>query len=164
MIRAETADKSVSRPASFLRQSIASRRKGSSSCRARSASVRVNRRCGGSGSSGASSRFSSSSSAIRYPFRWGRAASAMLTQSKHPVEGNSSVMTCAFIDRNTVDDVTQGEVVECPKQMLRGNAEHCGTHANTGIERDNLAVRKFLTEPIYKVNLGAHRPRRARRG
>src|SRR6266849_500142 len=66
MMRAATADNSFSRPLSFLRQFMASTRKGSSSWRARSASLRVKRRCSGSGAS--SWCWSSSSSAMRFRF------------------------------------------------------------------------------------------------
>src|SRR6266403_1481179 len=66
MMRAATADNSFSRPPSFLRQFMASTRKGSSSWRARSASLRVKRRCSGSGAS--SWCWSSSSSAMRFRF------------------------------------------------------------------------------------------------
>src|SRR5882757_645531 len=66
MIRVETAVKSCSSTESFLRAPMASIRKGSSSWRVRSASVRVNNRCG---CSGCSSRSSSWSSGIRFrPF------------------------------------------------------------------------------------------------
>src|SRR5438445_468728 len=66
MIRVETAFKSCSKTESFLRAPIASIRKGSSSWRVRSASVRVNNRWG---CSGCSSRSSSWSSGIRFrPF------------------------------------------------------------------------------------------------
>src|SRR6266404_5191694 len=66
MMRAATADNSFSRPLSFLRQLMASTRKGSSSWHARSASLRVKRRCSGSGAS--SWCWSSSSSAMRFRF------------------------------------------------------------------------------------------------
>src|SRR5882724_4062932 len=66
MMRAATADRSFSRPLSFLRQFMASTRKGSSSWRARSASFSVKRRCSGSGAS--SWCWSSSSSAMRFRF------------------------------------------------------------------------------------------------
>src|SRR5579885_2689401 len=65
MMRAATAVRSWSSLASFLRQSMASTRKGSSSRRARSASVRVKNRCSGSGASSCSG--SSSWSAMCRP-------------------------------------------------------------------------------------------------
>src|SRR6266849_5583026 len=94
MMRAATADNSFSRPLSFLRQFMASTRKGSSSWRARSASLRVKRRCSGSG---ASSRcWSSSSSAMRFRFggiyarprenRLKVCSTVMLTQTHHGVD------------------------------------------------------------------------------
>src|SRR5882672_6200532 len=94
MMRAATADNSFSRPLSFLRQFMASTRKGSSSWRARSASLRVKRRCSGSGAS--SWCWSSSSSAMRFRFgaiyarprenRLKVCSSLMLTQSQHGVD------------------------------------------------------------------------------
>src|SRR5262249_43684231 len=66
IIREDTAVSSVSRPDNSLRQLMASTRNGSSSCRTRSACVKVKSRCSGSGVSSFSS--SSSSSAIANPF------------------------------------------------------------------------------------------------
>src|SRR5579863_6565528 len=89
MMRAETAERSVSRPDSFLRQSMASTRKGSRSRRARSASVRVKSRGSGSGESSCSS--SSSSSGILSPFllRFSVPPESMLTQTYGLVERNT---------------------------------------------------------------------------
>src|SRR5579872_349243 len=65
MMRADTAVRSWSRPASFLRQFMASTRNGSTSRRARSASVTVKKRCSGSGASSCCG--SSSWSAMCHP-------------------------------------------------------------------------------------------------
>src|SRR5262249_8940294 len=119
--------------------------------------------CGCSGSSGLSSWFSSSSSAITFPFRWGRAASAMLAQSEHPVERNSRVVARAFIDRDAIDDIACSEIIERPEQVLRGDAEHRGAHANARVERNDFAIRHFFREPVHKVNFSAYGPLRTGR-
>src|SRR5579863_5658546 len=89
MMRAETAERSVSRPDSFLRQSMASTRKGSRSRRARSASVSVKSRGSGSGESSCSS--SSSSSGMLSPFlrAFSGTPKSMLTQTYGLVERNT---------------------------------------------------------------------------
>src|SRR5713226_7113024 len=170
MIRAETAASSLSRPESFLRESMASTRKGSSSWRARSASVKVKRRCGGSGVSSCSC--SSSSSAMNFPFRElfcrdnkrkSRTDSSwMLAQTEHAVESQTRIMTGAFVNGNAVDDVTLAEIFERPEEMLRGNAEHGGANANAGVERDDFVVPEFLAEAVDEVNFRAHGPLGAR--
>src|SRR6266850_2918481 len=94
MMRAATADRSFSRPLSFLRQFMASTRTGSSSWRARSASFSVKRRCSGPGAS--SWCWSSSSSAMSFRFgaiyarprenRLKVCSSLMLTQTHRGVD------------------------------------------------------------------------------
>src|SRR5690242_8742762 len=136
IMRADTAERSVSRPASFFLQSMASTRNGSSSRRARSASVSVNRRCSGWGS--CSSWRLSSSSAIRIVFRAGQKLRIepyrrMLTQTQHAVEGNTREMAGTLVDRDAVYHISGGEIVQRPKEMLGSDAKHGGANANTGI-------------------------------
>src|SRR5262245_41833559 len=161
MMRVETAERSCSRPTSFLRQSMASTRKGSSSRRARSASVKVKSRCSGSGDSSCS--WSSSSSAIWRPFSWAgakemRLSSPMLTQTKHAVEGHARVMACAFIDANSINNVASRKIFKRPQKMLRRDAEHRGANANTWIERNNFAVAQFFAEAIDEMDFRADSP------
>src|SRR5450631_4102635 len=85
----------------------------------------------------------------------------MLAQTQHAVEGNSCEVAGAFVDGNTVDDVAGDQIFQRPKEVLRGNAEHGGAHANAGVERHYFVARHFLAEPIDQVDFGADRPLRA---
>src|SRR6266852_8232770 len=82
----------------------------------------------------------------------------MLAQSEHAVESNSSVVAGALVDRDAVDDVAFAEILKRPEEMLRGDAEHRGTDANAGIERNDSVVLKFLTEAVDEVNFRADSP------
>src|ERR1700730_4401441 len=165
MIRVDTAERSTSRPASFLRQSMASMRNGSSSLRARSASVKVNRRCSGSGSGDSSWSRSSSWSAMLIPIRWAILLEPMLAQTQHAVESNSREMTRSFIDRDAINDVSGDQVFQRPEEMLRRDAEHRGANTHAGVQGHDFAVRHFFAEPVDEMNLGADSPlRTSRRG
>src|SRR5215472_14622167 len=124
MMRAETAERSFSRPESFLRQSMASIRKGSRSLRTRSASESVKSLWGGSGVSSCSGSSSAigtlrldsilrklhkpeslleldalqqeSSNNFRY---FG------LAQCKHAVDGEPGIVARAFVHGDAVHDV-----------------------------------------------------------
>src|SRR5258708_17707937 len=82
----------------------------------------------------------------------------MLTQSEHAVEGNSRVVSSAFIDGDAVDDVAFAQIFEGPEEMLRGDAEHGGADADAGIERYDSVVFEFLAKAVDKVNFRANRP------
>src|SRR5260370_37446668 len=81
----------------------------------------------------------------------------MLAQSEHAVESNSRVVASAFVNGDAVDDVAFAEILKRPEEMLRGDAEHGGTDANAGIERNDSVV-QFLTEAIDEVNFRADSP------
>src|SRR6266581_5143264 len=157
MMRAETAERSFSRLESFLRQSMASIRKGSRSLRTRSASVRVKRRWGGSGVSSCSGSSSSSAMAVRWSRSLASSTTAgkiaaksrdfcaggrvgrsmlrrhlMLAQRERAVEGQTGEIAGAFVDGDAIDDVAGTQVFEGPEKMLRSDAEHGGADADVG--------------------------------
>src|SRR5882724_1582729 len=67
-------------------------------------------------------------------------------------------MAGALVDGDAVDDIAFAEIFERPEEMLRGNAEHRGADANTGIERDHFVILQFLAEAIDEVNFRADSP------
>src|SRR5215469_2953758 len=149
MMRAETADRSFSRPDSFLRQSMASMRNGSRSLRTRSASERVKSRWGGSGVSSCSGS-SSAIGMLRLDSFVKKTAQTKslpefdalqeetdcnchrfgLAQSQHAVESKPRVVTRAFIHGDAIHNVAGTEVLQRPEEMLRSNAEHSGADTN----------------------------------
>src|SRR5712692_985719 len=82
----------------------------------------------------------------------------MLAQTEHAVEGNSRVVSSAFIDGDTVDDVAFGQILKRPEEMLGGDAEHGSADANARIERDDLVVFQFLAETVDEMNFRADGP------
>src|SRR5437879_11495331 len=148
MMRAETAERSFSRLESFLRRSLASRRKGSSSLPTRSAFGGVKRRCGGSGVSSCSGSSSSSAMGVRWSrflttstttqenrseeprfLCWQRVGRSMLrrylmlAQREHAVESQTGEVAGAFVDGDAVDDIAGTEAFESAAAVLRGEED-----------------------------------------
>src|SRR5215469_16767059 len=70
-------------------------------------------------------------------------------------------MPSLFVHGNLVHDFPLAQIFEGPKQVLWRDSKHRRANAHAGIERDHFAVFQFLSEAIYEVNFGAHRPFRS---
>src|SRR5215469_15352485 len=71
-------------------------------------------------------------------------------------------MSGLFIHGNLVHDFPLAQILEDPQQVLWRDSKHRRANAHAGVERDHFAVFQFLSEAIYEVNFGAHRPFRSR--